>query len=1115
MSSNIVIKLSLDDGNFQTKITSSRAELSKFKKAIGATDDKIKAAEHSTRSWGATLRDSVLVIGLARHALLNLDAVFFAMPRSIITASGELERMTQLMKGLSDVTTGYNDITKRAESDTKFVIDLSKASPFDINTITDSFVKYRSVGIDPTNGSLKALTDSVAKFGGSKEHLHRASVAIQQMAGKGVISMEEMRQQLAESVPDAMRLMSRGVGLSMGDLTDKISKGAVASTGALQAMFRQMAIENTGAAEEMSRTWTGLVNRLETQMTLFKKKIGEAGYFEEVKENLRFIVEDVLTSPEAANIAKGLGEGLRDIVVAISDTIKWMYEFKDEIVNVGTLMIGLAIRSKLVGRDFSGIAVGFSRMTGAMTGARSSFDNYLMQTKKVALAQKAIRVAGGGATNALKVQSLAMIRLRTAAFSAAAGMRALGASILALLGGPFGALLTAITVAIPLYDQLRDKHLEVMGEIDTNHPEFITKEQLSALEETTAKYDELIKRRDADKNSGEDAGTLAWGIFGFSKRWLNAQISEIQAAKDKLGGDEVFSQLIKDGQEADLKRSLDKVVRTIRNTSNKDLRGAISEYKKTLDKVFEAPDDTDNDERIKAENVLKATFKKHFDDRLKAARDFRDALDTQEKKATDKQKFLAQEEVDAIKLVRAEILKSFEMPTGGIEEQLAKVAAKDAKLLSSELKRLTGQSAKLQAKLKGSNEELAKFKALQSFDSSGMKSDAMTAAIEKILQSNDEIKKKIKANVAATKDFEKALKSIENISLSISNTFRGRENQNPFLKNMVSAENYRNKLMGVRDELTLMSGSDKEMLASVQALREIDTVLAGLNDKAKDASLSAFADQAEDIRISLLPEYDRIQGEHDKIIGQLGDWRSKQKEALSGDDLKKYTDLVDQLSKKNAKALQTPLENLVEKWADTTTRIQEIWASGMDMFVDTIVDGLVDGEFAFDEFAASFGKMILKMQVQAAAAGIITNLGNLLGGSSAPTPAPVTNVPSQPLYFANGGIMSGAGSMALKKYANGGIADRPQLALFGEGSMSEAYVPLPDGRSIPVTMSEGSGKGGTGDVHINIINQTDNGVTAEQQGGAKFDGEKMVLDVVLKNMNRAGGFRDSMRGAVK
>lgn len=70
--------------------------------------------------------------------------------------------------------------------------------------------------------------------------------------------------------------------------------------------------------------------------------------------------------------------------------------------------------------------------------------------------------------------------------------------------------------------------------------------------------------------------------------------------------------------------------------------------------------------------------------------------------------------------------------------------------------------------------------------------------------------------------------------------------------------------------------------------------------------------------------------------------------------------------------------------------------------------------------------------------------------------------------FANGGVMSGAGAMSLKTYSNGGVANTPQLALFGEGRMPEAYVPLPDGRNIPVKIEGASSNAGTSQTIINI-----------------------------------------------
>ena len=78
--------------------------------------------------------------------------------------------------------------------------------------------------------------------------------------------------------------------------------------------------------------------------------------------------------------------------------------------------------------------------------------------------------------------------------------------------------------------------------------------------------------------------------------------------------------------------------------------------------------------------------------------------------------------------------------------------------------------------------------------------------------------------------------------------------------------------------------------------------------------------------------------------------------------------------------------------------------------------------------------------------------------------------------FANGGIMSSLGSIPLNTYANGGIATSPQFSIFGEGRMNEAYVPLPDGKSIPATIT-----GSTGEQNINIqVNVDASGNTTEK-----------------------------------
>ena len=67
--------------------------------------------------------------------------------------------------------------------------------------------------------------------------------------------------------------------------------------------------------------------------------------------------------------------------------------------------------------------------------------------------------------------------------------------------------------------------------------------------------------------------------------------------------------------------------------------------------------------------------------------------------------------------------------------------------------------------------------------------------------------------------------------------------------------------------------------------------------------------------------------------------------------------------------------------------------------------------------------------------------------------SPLTYDPfAQPVAAAAGGVMTPHGPVQLKHYQTGGVAYGPQMALYGEGSRPEAYVPLPDGRRIPVNI---------------------------------------------------------------
>ena len=96
-------------------------------------------------------------------------------------------------------------------------------------------------------------------------------------------------------------------------------------------------------------------------------------------------------------------------------------------------------------------------------------------------------------------------------------------------------------------------------------------------------------------------------------------------------------------------------------------------------------------------------------------------------------------------------------------------------------------------------------------------------------------------------------------------------------------------------------------------------------------------------------------------------------------------------------------------------------------------------------------------------------------------------------FFADGGIMTPKGPLKLNTYAGGGIADTPQMAVFGEGSMAEAYVPLPDGKSIPVKMEAPRAS----EPKIRIINAYDTSHVKDYLSSS--EGERIILNAIKRN----------------
>ena len=200
-------------------------------------------------------------------------------------------------------------------------------------------------------------------------------------------------------------------------------------------------------------------------------------------------------------------------------------------------------------------------------------------------------------------------------------------------------------------------------------------------------------------------------------------------------------------------------------------------------------------------------------------------------------------------------------------------------------------------------------------------------------------------------------------------------------------------------------------------------------------------------------------------------------------------DQATQKQKESSKSFGTQFKESFKQAYDSATNLganlASIATNGIDGLTNAIVEFATTGKASFKEFAASVLKDLSAMLIKFA---IFKTIGALFPGLTG---------------FANGGIMTGDGPVPLKTYARGGIANSPQLAMFGEGSKPEAYVPLPDGRRIPVAMQGGGG--GNTTVNVSVDAKGTNVQGNAGQGAQLGRAISQAVQAELVKQKRPGG----------
>lgn len=304
---------------------------------------------------------------LAFHLLSNVRNWLLGVAQ----ASLEVSRRFQVLQNTLDFISGG----KIQGGETfKFIAEEVKRTSSVLEPAAQGFAKLaasaRNTKLEgqPVKDIFSAITQASGVFGLSAEETSGAILAVSQMIGKGVVSAEELRGQLAERIPGAFQVAARAMGLTEQELFKLMASGQLASTEFLPKFAQQLSMETQGGVAGAAKTAQGAINRLNNAVATMQSNIGkslapiqvigldvaEKGV-KALSENIGFLVQSFLVL--GASLAAGLLPLLRNVIVKFLEL-----KFSSPANALG--VIGLQLKA---------LAIQFVAATAAVEGIKATF----------------------------------------------------------------------------------------------------------------------------------------------------------------------------------------------------------------------------------------------------------------------------------------------------------------------------------------------------------------------------------------------------------------------------------------------------------------------------------------------------------------------------------------------------------------------------------------------------------------------------------------------------------------------------------------------------------------------------------------------------------------------
>lgn len=248
-------------------------------------------------------------LGIARGNLLALAGGFAAirLGSGIFRAAAELQAINAALVAV----TGSSD---NAAMELEFVRSESNRLGLNLRAVSGDYAKLTAATKgtalegEKTRQVFTSIVQAGTVLGLSSEKVSLALNAIQQIASKGTVSMEELRGQLGDQIPGAVPAFAEALGVSTEKLFEMVEANEVLATD-LPKLAEVLNRRFGGGLEQATSSATAQLNRFRTAVFDLQVAFADSGFLSALTDGMEELAE-TMKDPEFRESMRELGATL-------------------------------------------------------------------------------------------------------------------------------------------------------------------------------------------------------------------------------------------------------------------------------------------------------------------------------------------------------------------------------------------------------------------------------------------------------------------------------------------------------------------------------------------------------------------------------------------------------------------------------------------------------------------------------------------------------------------------------------------------------------------------------------------------------------------------------------